>query len=59
MKIRTVIATIHHTESNRKEEKTVTLFDDKPQYQLAKIFVPELGKRVVFDKTDNSILLPD
>ena len=59
MKIRTLIVTIHHAESDWKEEKQVTIFDDKPDCQLAMLFVPEFGKRVVFDKTDNSILLRD
>ncbi|NET62280.1 MAG: hypothetical protein F6K47_41095 [Symploca sp. SIO2E6] len=57
--MRTVIATIHHANSGWYEERLVTIIDDQPKYQLAKLFVPELGKKVVFDKTDNTILLPD
>lgn len=59
MKIRVLIATIHHTESGTKEEKQVTILDDKPEYELAKIHVVELGKSVVFDKITNTLLLPD
>ena len=59
MKIRTVEATIHHAESNRKEIKQVTILDDKPENGLAMLYVVELGKKVVFEKDTNTILLPD
>jgi hypothetical protein len=61
MKIRTVTATIHHAESNWKEEKTVTaLFtDDNEKYELTKVFVVEFNKQVIFSTTDNTFLLPD
>ena len=59
MKIRTLIVTVHHAESGTKEERQVTIIDDKPEYQLTKIHVVELGKPVVFDKSTNTILLPD
>jgi hypothetical protein len=59
MKIRTIEATIHHAESNTKEVKKVTIFDDQPKYGLAMLYVVELGKKVVFEKDTNTILLPD
>ena len=59
MKMRTLAVTIHHCESGTKEEKQVTIIDDKPEYELTKIYVIELGKSVVFDKSSNTILLPD
>jgi hypothetical protein len=59
VKMRTLVATIHHCESGTKEERQVTIIDDKPEYQLAKIYVVELGKSVVFSKSSNTILLPD
>jgi hypothetical protein len=59
MKIRTVEATIHHAESNKKEIKRVTIFDDKPEYGLTKVYVVELGKSAIFEKDTNTILLPD
>lgn len=57
--IRTLIATIHHCESNTKEERQITIIDDKPKYVLAVIYVVELERRVVFDKETNTVLLPD
>ncbi len=59
MKILTIVATIHHAESNCKEVKLMTLYDDSPQYTLTMLYCPELGKRVFFDRSDNTILLRD
>ncbi len=59
MKIRTLMATIHHAESGTKEEKQVTIIDDKPEHQLTMLYVVELGKSAIFDKSTNTILLPD
>jgi hypothetical protein len=59
MKMRTLIATIHHAESGTKEERQVTIIDESPEYQLTMLYVVELGKSVVFQKSTNTILLPD
>lgn len=59
MKMRTLLATIHHAESGIKEERQVTIIDEKPEHQLTMLYVVELGKSVVFEKSTNTILLPD
>ena len=60
-RLRTVTATIKHTESNWQEQKTVTLqYNDRTdQFELVKVFCLELGKEVIFCKNTNEILLPD
>lgn len=60
-RLRTITATLLHTESGTQEEQTVTIeFNDyTDQYSLVKVFVLELGKKVVLDKDTNEILLPD
>lgn len=59
MIIRTIQATIDHTESGTQEVKEVTILDDTPEYELVKLYVVEYGKSVVFDRNTNTILLPD
>lgn len=61
MKIRQIEVTIRHAESDRREVRTLTfLFDDRSErYTLTKVYVVELGERVVFDKEENLVLLPD
>jgi hypothetical protein len=61
VKIRSIKVTIHHAESDRREVKTLTfLFDDRSErYELTKVYVVELGRSVVFDKSENLVLLPD
>ena len=59
MIIRTIRATINHTESGTQEVKEVTILDNDPEYELVKLYVVELGKSVIFDRNTNTILLPD
>lgn len=59
MKIRTIRATINHTESGTYEVKEVTIFDNDSEYELVKLYVVEYGKSVVFHRDTNTILLPD
>ena len=59
MKIRTVRATIDHTESGTQEVKEVTILDNKPEFGLVKLYVVEYGKLVIFHRDTNTILLPD
>jgi hypothetical protein len=61
MKVRTIEATFHHTESNRRETRTVTcIFGDRSEYYtLTKVFVIELKRSLVFDKETNEFLVPD
>lgn len=59
MKIRRITATIQYCNSGRTEERTVTcLFDDiSEQYELTKVFVVELGKKLIFSKNDQTFLV--
>jgi hypothetical protein len=61
MKGQTITAIFHYCNSDRKEVKTVNcLFDEKAeQYELTKVFVVELGKKLVFSKLDNTFLVND
>lgn len=61
MKIRTIEATVFHAESNRREARTLTLlFDDRSErFTLTKVYVLEFQQRVVFDKEENLVILPD
>lgn len=59
IKIRTVIATIVYTESKRREEKMVTIWDDQPNYTLAKLFIVEFQRKLIVDKSTNEILIPE
>lgn len=61
MKLRKITATFRHCNSLTQEEKTVNcIFDDRNEkYELTMVYVVELGKKVMFSKTDNTFLLPD
>ncbi|MFB2880696.1 hypothetical protein [Floridanema aerugineum] len=61
MKIRRITATIQYCNSGRTEERTVTcLFDDiSEQYELTKVFVVELAKKLTFSKNDQTFLVND
>lgn len=61
MKARTLIATFWYTESNRKEEKEVTILisDEANKYVLTKVYVVELRAYLVFDKEMNEFLVAD
>ena len=61
MKIRDFWATVKHCNWGLQEQKLVhILFTDRDEkYQLLKPYCVEDGKKVIFSKTDNEILLPD
>ncbi|MDY6941267.1 MAG: hypothetical protein SWY16_26870 [Cyanobacteriota bacterium] len=61
MKIRKIEVTVNHAESERTEVQTLTfLFDDRAEkYELTKVYVVELGKKVIFSKSENLVILPD
>lgn len=58
--IRQVVVRIRYAESGKQEEKLVTLLETEStkRFTIVKIFVPELGKAVIFDRETNEILLP-
>lgn len=61
LRLRTVFATIQHTESQTQEQKSITLqLDDATdRFELGMIFVLEFGKKVFFDSLTHEVLLPD
>jgi hypothetical protein len=61
LKIRKVLATVKHCNWGWQEQKLVqSLFiDGNEKYQLLKAYCVEYGKKIIFSKTDNEILLPD
>jgi hypothetical protein len=61
MRIRIVEATIVHTESQLRESKIVNiLLDDRAeQFVIAKVWVVEFNRSLIFDKETNELLIPD